>query len=90
LGKLNLIVVGMKMIWLETPWWEDHVARINDARADAGILLFFVGGERMEEAGEGEREGERRAGVFFFSSFSMAFHGVHFLGVECKSRNHAQ
>ena len=34
-GKLDLVVVGMKMIWPETPWWEDDAVRINDARADA-------------------------------------------------------
>ena len=38
-------------------------------------------GERREEGGgrrreEGEREGERSRESFFFSSFSMTFHGV--------------
>jgi hypothetical protein len=55
-------------------------------------MLFFVGGERREEAGEGERARGREACVLrlFFIYFSIAFHGVPFFGVECKSRNHAR
>ena len=44
---------------------EGRCGKDQRRKADAGILLFFVGGERREEAGEGEREGKRRAGVFF-------------------------
>jgi hypothetical protein len=45
------------------------------------MLFYFVGGERREEAGEGERE---RGAPFLW--LSPVF---HFFGVECKSRNHA-
>jgi hypothetical protein len=42
-----------------------------------------VGGERRDGGGGGRRErGREVAGVFFFSSFSMTFHGVPFFGVE--------
>ncbi len=43
-----------------------------------------MGGERREGGGGGRRErGREVAGVFFFSSFSMTFHGVPFF----RSRN---
>jgi hypothetical protein len=53
-------------------------------------MLFFVGGGRREEERERERgrEGERARGaeVFFYSSFSMAFHSVPFFWSRNASR----
>jgi hypothetical protein len=88
LGKLDLVIVGMKMICPETPWWEDDVARINDALANTGI--FFCG--RSEE-GRGGGGSERARGVresFFSAPFLWLYTGFLFFGVECKSRNHAR
>jgi hypothetical protein len=55
-----------------------------------GRDVIFVGGERREDAGEGER----RAGAFFFSLIKLllSWHSMvfHIFGVKCKSRNHAR
>ena len=92
-GKLDLVVVGMKMIWPETPWWEDDAVRINDARADCGDAFIFCGrreeggGRRREEGGG--REGERARGVretFFLAPFLWLSTVFLFFGVEMQVR----
>ncbi len=72
-GKLDLVVVGMKMIWPETPWWEDDAVRINDKTANCGFAFIFWGRERREEAGEGERARGREACKSLF--FQLLFYG---------------
>jgi hypothetical protein len=66
LGKLDLVVEGMKMIWPETPWWKDDVARINDARPMRGYFYFL-----WVERGERRRGRERERARGVRESFSL-------------------